>query len=226
MMLQKTKLTSRRFYNKWLYKVSLRLTGCGILRYKSLDHIKDYITNAQPDDRPYTMYAKALQNRDQIFNLCSFLEKYDAKEWTKRIENNAIDLYTNDKNFYESLSTEFKESLIHRFEPDPLTINLLTDSHSAVSVKKLPHNRYRYRVYLLPHKMAGDKEGKQKYIDWVRRQEPKVTCTEAVQRWFLNTDWNWDRRYILVEDESTLLMLKLRNSEVIGRIYNYIVSDK
>jgi hypothetical protein len=74
--------------------------------------------------------------------------------------------------------------------------------------------------------MAGDKEGKQKYIAWLKTQEDRVTCTPAVEKWFMTTDWNWDRRYILVQDESTLLMLKLRNSEVVGRIYNYVVSDK
>lgn len=95
-----------------------------------------------------------------------------------------------------------------------------------MAVKKLPHNRYRYRVYLLPHKMAKDREGKQKYISWLKSLGERVTCTPAVEGWFMHTDWNWDRRYILVEDEHTLLMLKLRNSEVVGRIYNYVLSDK
>jgi hypothetical protein len=47
-----------------------------------------------------------------------------------------------------------------------------------------------------------------------------------VQKWFLKTDWNWDRRYVLVEDEGTLLMMKLRNSDVVGTVYNYVVTDK
>jgi hypothetical protein len=74
--------------------------------------------------------------------------------------------------------------------------------------------------------MKGDKAGKQQYLEWVKRQTPRITCTPAIEKWFLTTDWNWDRRYVLVEDESTLLMLKLRNAEVMGRIYNFVVSDK
>jgi hypothetical protein len=42
----------------------------------------------------------------------------------------------------------------------------------------------------------------------------------------MKTEWNWDRRYVLVEDEGTLLMLKLRNPEVMGSVYNYVLSDK
>jgi len=92
--------------------------------------------------------------------------------------------------------------------------------------KKLPHNKYQFRVYLLPHKLAGDTEEKEKFINWMKTQNSKIRLTDTVIKWFMHTDWNWDRRYILVEDEPTLLMLKLRNSSVVGRIYNYVISDK
>jgi hypothetical protein len=78
----------------------------------------------------------------------------------------------------------------------------------------------------MPHKMAKDREGKQKYLAWLKSQAPRITCTPAIERWFLTTDWNWDRRYVLVEDESTLLMMKLRGADVVGRVYNFIVCDK
>jgi hypothetical protein len=182
--------------------------------------------SAYTEERPYTVLAKAYKEKENILALANFLERYDSKLWTKRIESSRIDFYTNDVEFYNKLSSNFKDILVHRFEPDPASIDQLNVSPSTVVVKKLPHNKYQYRAYLLPHKMAGDKEGKKKYIAWLKTQEDRVTCTPAVEKWFMTTDWNWDRRYILVEDESTLLMLKLRNSEVVGRIYNYVVSDK
>jgi hypothetical protein len=226
MTLQKTKLTNRKFYGKWLYKVSLHLNGCTIFRQKTLDYIKSFCLGAYTEERPYTVLAKAYKEKENIMALTNFLESYDNKLWTKRIEGSRIDLYTNDVEFYNKLSSNFKDILIHKFEPDPASIDQLNVSPSTVIVKKLPHDKYQYRAYLLPHKMAGDKEGKKKYIAWLKTQEDRITCTPAVEKWFMTTDWNWDRRYILVEDESTLLMLKLRNSEVVGRIYNYVVSDK
>ena len=226
MTLQKTKLTNRKFYGKWLYKVSLNLNGCAIFRQKTLEFIKSFCSSEFQDDRPYTLLAKAYSEKENILLLVEFLEGYDSKLWTKRIESSRIDFYTNDVAFYDKLAVDFKDILIHKFEPDPTLIDQLNDSPSTVVVKKLPHNKYQYRAYLLPHKMAGDKEGKKKYIAWLKTQEDRITCTPAVEKWFITTDWNWDRRYILVQDESTLLMLKLRNSEVVGRIYNYVVSDK
>jgi hypothetical protein len=226
MTLPKIKLTSRKFYGKWLYKVSLQLNGCAIFRQKPLDFIKGFCVGATANERPYSLMSKAYNERENILALVNLLESYDSKLWTKRIESSRIDFYTNDVGLYAKLAADFKHILIHQFEPDLGSIDQLNVSTSSVIVKKLPHNKYNYRAYLLPHKMAGDKEGKLKYIAWLKTQGDKITCTAAVERWFIATDWNWDRRYILVEDESTLLMLKLRNSEVVGRIYNYVVSDK
>ena len=226
MISEKTKLTSKKFYNKWLYKVSLRQNGVAIFRYKDLKFVKDFCLQSTNTERPYSVFYKAFQQKDSILELCEFLEQYDTALWSKRIENNNIDFYTNDKDFYQQISLKFAESLIHRFEPNPDNLDLLNSEASVVAVKKLPHNKYRYRVYLLPHKMAGDKELKHRYVSWLKTQTPKITCTEAVEKWFMHTDWNWDRRYVLVEDEHTLLMMKLKNAEVVGRVYNYVVSDK
>jgi hypothetical protein len=225
-MLQKTKLTNRKFYGKWLYKVSLQLNGCAIFRQKTLEYIKGFCLGAYNDERPYSLLSKAYREKENIMMLANFLESHNSKLWTKRIEGSRIDFYTNDADFYNKMSDNFTDILVHRFEPDPELVDQLNNSPSTVVVKKLPHNKYQYRAYLLPHKMAGDKEGKKKYIEWLKTQGDRVTCTKAVEKWFINTDWNWDRRYILVQDESILLMLKLRNSEVVGRIYNYVVSDK
>ena len=221
----KTQKTNRKFYNKWIYKVSLQIKGSSIFRTHSLDDIREFCLAPSPEKPNYSLHARAWQNRDQILELTEFLLNQKSTIWTKRIENAFMDFYTNDRNFYEELSLKFESAMLHRFEPDPTTLDLL-DTPQTILATKLPHNRYHYKVYLLPHKMAGDKESKKKYVDWLKTQDPRITCTPAVQKWFIKTDWNWDRRYVLVEDEHTLLMLKLRNSEVVGRVYNYIISDK
>jgi hypothetical protein len=225
-MSQKTKTTNRKFYGKWLYKVSLSVKGSGIFRIRSLSDVLIFCNKTEDTKFPgYTMMNKAWNNRDQILELAEFLSSYDPKIWTKRIENTNIDFYTNDKDFYEAISEKFESTMTHRFEPDIANLDLLEQAQTIV-VNKLPHKRYKFKVYLLPYKLAGDKESKFKYINWVKTQSPRITCTPAVENWFIKTDWNWDRRYVLVEDENTLLMLKLRNSEVVGRVYNYIISDK
>ena len=221
----KTLKTNRKFYNKWLYKVTLSIKCAGVLRSYPFSDIREYFTTGDPNDRPHSFLARAWPYKEQLVELIDSLSSYDKNLWTKRVENTYIDLYTNDPDFYNDISTKFESSVSQRFEPDSATVDLL-DQPQVIVASKLPHNKYRYKVYLLPHKFNGDKEGKRKYVDWVKSQKPRITCTPAVEQWFIKTDWNWDRRYVLVEDDNTLLMLKLRNSEVVGRVYNYVITDK
>ena len=224
MLSKKTKQTNKKFYGKWLYKVSLEMAGCALLRTETVDNIEKFCNAEDPQKHYYSTWQRAYANKENILKLCGFLK--NQKDYSIRIESAYLDFYTNDKTVYEEASNTFEEQMTHRFEPDETTIDLLNENSNFIVVDKLPKGRYNYRVYLLPHKMKGDVEGKQKYLEWLKKQGGKITCSPAVEKWFLNTDWNWDRRYVLVEDESTLLMLKLRNSEVVGRIYNFVVSDK
>lgn len=226
-LLQKTKQTNRKFYGKWLYKASLTLEGCALLRTKDLDELENFcLSKENPESGTYSYWRRAWENREKLLPVVKFLKQQNRKDYSLRIERSIIDFYTNDSAIYNDFSNNFSDILRLRFEPAESTIDLLNSNQHFISVDKLPKGKYNYRVYLLPHKMKHDKEEKQRYLDWLSTQVPKVTCTPAIKDWFIKTDWNWDRRYILVEDEATLLMLKLRNSDVVGRIYNFVVSDK
>jgi len=227
MLSQKTKVTSRKFYGKWLYKVSLTLDGCVVLRTHAVEDIPEILNHYNEDESAYfSSHRKAVANKETIIDLCNFLAQYSKDTYSLRIERSRLDVYTNDVDFYETLSIRRQPEVVHRFQPSAVNVEILKDSHNSITVDKLPKGKYQYRVYLLPHKMSKDREGKQRYLNWLKLQQPKVTCTPAIEKWFLATDWNWDRRYILVEDESMLLMLKLRSAEVVGRIYNFVVCDK
>jgi hypothetical protein len=227
MIESKIKITNRKFYNKWLYKISLNVTGAGMFRVRTLDDIRAFClgTEVEKMSSSHSLNTRAHGNRENILALAEFLLGQDSSLWSKRIETHQMDFYTNDKNFYDEISKKFEHILLHKFEPSEESKDLL-DQPQTIVAKKLPHNRYNFKVYLLPHKLKGDKEAKKKYVEWLKSQSPRITCTKAVESWFVKTDWNWDRRYVLVEDEKTLLMLKLRNSEAVGRIYNYVICDK
>lgn len=224
-MQSKVKQTSKKFYNKWLYKITLNLTGAALFRSMSLDDILEFCDKKDASEfHHYSFYYKAFYNKDNIKRITEFLKTVDSTIYSKRIESRIIDFYTNDQDFYNSFSQNFDDLITHRFEPDLTSIDKLNSE--VILSKKYPHDKYRFRVYLLPHKLRGDKESKLRYINWIKSQNGKITCSDAVEKWFINTDWNWDRRYVLVEDEQTLLMLKLRDSNVMGRVYNYVLSDK
>lgn len=206
----KSKITKRKFYNKWLYKVTLFIPGAGLLRMNY--------------DTAIGLLQFSSGDRSQLLKLLTYLNELDKDVWSKRIEHLSVDLYVNDQALYNDISTTFEECLVHRFEPgENLT---LLDSSNRVAVNKLPHNRYRYKVFLLPHVLKRNLEKKQSLLSWIDTQGSKILISNVVKEWFIKNNFNWDRRYVYVEDEGTLLMLQLRANNVLGRVHEYIINDK
>ena len=224
--MQKARVIKRKFYNKWLYKVSLLCPGVTLYRVKSYQECIDWLVDSNNNVfPPSSTYSRALRNKDDLSALTNYLLSKDPVLYTKRIERNIIDLYTNDQELYNEISVNFENITINRYEPESSQLELLK-SNNYIIVKKYPYKKYRYKVFLLPHKLKNNREAKEKYLSWLDTQQDRVMISSAVKDWFIKTDWNWDRRYMYVEDEMTLLMIKMRSSEVLGRIYEYHIIDK
>lgn len=217
--LVKTKKTKRKFYNKWCYKVSLLMYGSVVFRMTTLDNIEDWLEK----EPRYRYLQEAAKNKDNILGLTETLSAYDKSLWQIRVERDQLDFYTNDVSIYDEISNRFLHIIKQRFKPSD-DLPLLDNNKIIANI--LPHGRYKYKVYLLPHKFNKDRESKFSFLQWLDTQTPRVSISKSVKAWFMNTDWNWDRRYMWVEDEPTLLLLKLRNSEVCGKVYEYQLCDK
>jgi hypothetical protein len=142
---------------------------------------------------------------------------------TKRIERDSIDFYTNDRNVYENLSKTFILRLSHRIE---LREGADQNSENIISVARYPHGKYQYKVFLKPYKFKNDLDLKKQYLSWLESQGDRIKISPAVKRWFIENNYNWDPRYIYVENEATLLLLSMRNSEAIGKVYKHHIIDK
>lgn len=213
--------TSKKvFYNKFNYKISLKIEGCNALRYHSIENSKLWLEAGKLPKFYLSDRTKLsiLQNKETLILMCDILISYPANIWNKRIEGDCIDIYTSDEDLIQEIKYKLLDKIIAVFEPCEKKL-----SPGTIRVKKLPGDTYNFRVYLLPHKLKNNQEEKRKYIDWIKSQNNKIKITESVEKWFYKTEWNWDPRYILVDEESTLLMLKLRNADLVGRIYKFVV---
>lgn len=207
-----------------MYKVSLNVPGVSIYRMRSFEEVIAMLSvNDTYKVMHYDTIQKAYRNKDNIIKLSKFLLNLPG-DYIKRIERDIIDFYTNDVNIHQSIIDNFTPLVRKSFVPrNDLKDEL--DSNKYIICKKIPHNKYKYKVYLLPHKLKNNKEEKIRYLDWLNKQ-PAVNISHKTQRWFIQTDWYWDRRYMYVADAQTLLMVQMRNPNVLGRIYEYLVSDK
>ena len=199
-------VTRRKFYNKWLYKITLFCRHGHQLRR-------------------FTIYDILAKTSDvDLLTLCNVLSTKSNKEYATRVEGHFIDIYTNSTDLIDTLISNYKNEIKHLFSPiEELLVNS-GDSKTIIS-KKLPHDRYLFKVFLKPH-MLNDITDKINYLKWLDGQSPRILISEKVKDWFKKTCWNWDRRYMYVEDEKTLLMVRMKNPEVVGSVYRFSRVDK
>jgi predicted NAD/FAD-dependent oxidoreductase len=102
----------------------------------------------------------------------------------------------------------------------------MLDEEKKIFVKEIPHGIYNYQAYLHPHKLTSSQTERTQLADWLELQVPKITFSNSIRKWVLQTQENWDRRYIYIDNEQTLLMIKLRSPELIGKVFKYVKTDK
>lgn len=198
--------TKRRFYNKWTYKISLKIPENRDLRFKPLDEI-----------------IRKSKNKSLVI-FCETLIDKPKDSYGTRIERDNIDLYFNDPDYLDEAVSKFSsKDILATWTPEENCLDLLEKPRTIIS-KKLPYDKFNYKVYILPHKV--DKAQKIKFISWTDTQDSRILISENVKEWFIKTEWNWDRRYMYVEDEKTLLMLKLKNPDIVGSVYSYTINTR
>jgi hypothetical protein len=213
------KPTKKLFYGKWLYKVSYALPGASFVRHKAFDDLEEKINNIKSLSH---YHKKVSDNRKELLTLTGFLKTLTSDSYDMRTETDIIDVYTNQETIFNTLVNTLSNNIRYAQKPDDPTGQALSDK-KTILVKKYPQGRFKMRVYLKPHKME-DSDEKLRYLSWIKGMSG-ISISEAVERWFYDTKWNWDRRYVLVDDDKTLLLLRLKNSNVVGTVYNLVLQD-
>lgn len=222
------KKTKKKFYNKYIYKVTLNIPGCGILRYYDLADLVKIDTTFVKNKYPWKekLVSDLVNNKQEWADLVFFIESFEKTQWGKRLEGDFMDLYTNNIDFYNGLCEKFPNRILRRFQPPKGMEQEMLDEERKIFVNEIPHGIYNYQAYLQPHKLSSNISERTQLANWLELQVPKITFSKSVRKWVLNTQENWDRRYIYIDSEQTLLMIKLRSPELIGKVFKYVKTDK
>jgi len=221
------KKTKKKFYNKFIYKVTLNVPGCGALRYYDFSDLLSIECEAADDMRwKQKLINDVVHNRQEWVDLVFFIDSFEKDQWTKRLEGDYIDLYTNNLDFYNGLCEKFPNRIAKRYQPPAGLEQEMLDEEKKIFVKEIPHGVYNYQAYLHPHKLTENLNERTKLADWLELQVPKITFSKSIRKWVLQTRENWDRRYIYIDNDQTLLMIKLRSPELIGKVFKYVKTDK
>lgn len=221
------KKTKKKFYNKYIYKITLDIPGTSSLRWYDFPQLLELCLGSKLNNRDNYAWRErvisdVLEHSKTWINLAMMLSTFDAKTFSKRIEGESLDFYTNDFDLYSKIGNSFADFVRMRYEPKEGTEQTLLTSEKVIFVNKLPHNKYQYRAYLKPYKL--EQNSKTSIAAWMEKQQPKITFTKSIKSWFISNAENWDRRYIHIQDEHTLLMIQLRAPQLIGKVFKYTLN--
>ena len=222
----KTLRTTKLFYGKWYYKVTLWFKGCEVFAYHSPAEVVAGLLATSPLDQScYILDVICNRQESYILEMARLLSKFPMGTWADRIERCYFSIYTNDNELYNAVITDFYDDVCECYAPNLDDMELLLDP-KVIVCNKLPHNKYEYKVFVCPSRISGSiaVEERHKLLNWMESQFPKMTCTLSFKKWFIGTWWGSERRYFLVDNENTLLLLRMFHPEIIVSVHKYVVS--
>ena len=224
--LPSAKKTKKKFYNKYIYKITLDIPGTSALRWYDFQRLSDLCIAEPSSKRDYPWREKvlsdAINHKEVWIDLSVMINTFDSKSFSKRIEGDSIDFYTNNYDLYDTIGKHFSKYVRFRFQPKEGTEQTLLNSNKEIFVNKLPYDKYQYRVYLKPHKL--DSSARRTVANWLEKQVPNITFSQSIKDWIIRTEENWDRRYIHIIDEKNLLLLQLKSPQLVGKIFKYVLN--
>ena len=202
------------------------MPGGRLLSFYSTSDILNFITSPETVGH-YRWQIDAVDNiRKQKQDWCKFiflLNNIPNGEFQKRSESDVINVYTNDENFISSCKIDLAHRIVELYEPTSESLSLLNTEEKVILVNKLPYKKYNFRVIIKPHKL--NQQQKEQFIKFLENN-PGIGLQENVKKFILTNKQNWDRRYIYVDGEKTLTMLKIAFAEAVSTIHRYVINDK
>lgn len=224
MKTQSPKKTKRKFYGEYIYKSQIKLESCYSIRVCNLETIVSILDGKRPkipSYRPAQWRQNLKGNEDTWRKLYSVVK--DHKDYKFRVEGIRLDLYTNNRQLYDNMNRTLADELIVCYEPPVGLAQKMLDSHDTVFVDKLPHDLYQFKVFLTPHKLPRNWEEREPIIEWIKERYPNIWSSESIREHIRHNNQNWDRRYLYVDTENTLLMLRLRSPELVGKVLKHVI---
>jgi hypothetical protein len=179
--------------------------------------------NSQPEPSyKWTNIYRRHHNVD-IHDIVDFTEKlkpcFDLVKI--RIEHDFLDIYTEDRQIYDTLSNSLSKWTKYVWEPENQEyLNFLLSSNSVkILCDEYPHKKYRYKVYI---KQKLSLETKKNFASWVKNYPEKIITTGDSTAW-LNEEiaYTWNP-CVYIEDQATLSMVGLFLGSNVQRVEEYI----
>lgn len=189
------KKTTRLFNNKYKYKIVI-LTKCASwFRGNNLDHVKERLNVSNSEKK--LLWEEKITSTDKIFASKLCLTLSSLNDYLLRVESPLISIYSNDPKDIEKIAKIDAGQIKYVSYPDPSTEAAL-DDHKIIT-KNITHE---FKVT-----MGRTRQSHTNFVEWCKDKE-KVKLTKRAKSQ-LSKNNSWGGYYFYVQDEKTLIMVKM-----------------
>jgi len=223
-----------------LYK--LHFTCDGITKYKTgitnIDQLRDYCEKVVSDYRGIFLWSDRMYQKvpDEqclrtIIKLAKFCQKY-KEQIRVRVEYHWCSVYTNDpailNDFLKQTEIDFLQ-----YKYYGLLLNYISvpseyrtyDNQGITYKKKLPYNKYHYKVTLSTSKKPDYIQRGNDFFNWASQMEQILIPPNAADS-LLNPNYAYGSIYFYCIDEDTLNMARFLLGQSIKTVEHFELFDK
>ena len=198
-----TKITNRLFNNKYQYKVVLVCGGASYFRDRDFDQIRQRLALFKFEEHYYKNAGiKNQEELDWTLKLLTCLQS--LKDYTVRVEQPFISIYTNTKKDVDKLIK--LESSKVKYISIPPTNNTLTEN--TIITSKLD---FDYRITL--GKTTREHSA---FVDWASNNKKLRLTKSCIKE--LRKNHSWGGTYFYITGDNNLLMARMHLGEAINRV--------
>jgi hypothetical protein len=206
--------TTKLFYKKWPYKITVGMTCAYILRRFNIE----MLTRLVAGNSINAVYHV------RLLKFATMVQPYSNLDINFRYSEKSVYIYVKDSDLYRELVDLLVDDfMINTVEPSNSDdLDALEGDHDVILCDKLPLNKYGYKISfkeILP-------EDRIKFSEWLSNYENTVIRVPKGFYRYLNQSYNtWGTHYIYAIDEHTTTLVTLASSGYVKRVQHYIVRE-
>jgi hypothetical protein len=212
--------TRKLFYNKWPYKIDIRLRKVNYVLRLGIDRTHDWLNGGESD--------KFIWRDANKIDIQEFVNKYQSiKELDLkfRTEGSKISIFLKDADLLDKVVDLFSKWVTTITEPSSVQEYdfLMSNSSKKVICDAFPKGKYRYRVYIKPKMNVNTRE---RFQSWMANYGDKFDVAASTSNWLSgNKHWVQDP-FFYIDDQPMLSMVGMYLGDNVKRVEEFILRDK
>jgi hypothetical protein len=210
--------TTKLFYGKWPYKVSVHTRGAHLIRFYGADILIRRFDDSNDNFRYHGLKPHDLKDLEKCAR--GVLKLKSIPNIKYRYEGGTINLFTDTMEVFNVICNTFLSKIVQVWQPsNDSEIQHLKNNINHIIVDVLPYNKYKYKILLKYNTPAAIRES---VVKWLENNPGSTRPSNATKR-FLNCRSYIQSPFIYIEDDKTLMMLQLIAGEQIKKTEKYII---